>query len=242
MPEMMEIYKKFAANYDELVTAEDYQENLERFLQKQIDWERKIVYEAGIGTGRVTKIYIDNITRCYGFDREPHMLKTCQDNLCDYQEKLELDRCENSDLKKVSEKADVFIEGWSFGHTILENEENYRDVFKSIYTRVCDIVKMDGKIVLIETLGTNVPEAKPPNVLLEEFYRHIENEYQFTRSVLTTDYRFPDYKEAARIMGFFFEEDMFDHIMTTQKETIPEFTGVWVKENTCEQTRTEMTR
>ena len=90
---------------------------------------------------------------------------------------------------------------------------------------------MNGMMILIETLGTHVNEPTIPNDLLAEFYRHIEDDYRFTRHVLTTDYRFPNYTEAARIMGFFFGEDMFEQIMNAQQEIIPEFTGIWIKEN-----------
>ncbi|MDZ7793936.1 MAG: hypothetical protein U5P10_09675 [Spirochaetia bacterium] len=75
MPKMSEIYKKYATEYDKLVTAEDYQNNLTEELLNKIEWDKKIVYEAGIGTGRLSKIYIDKIEKLYGFDREAHIAK-----------------------------------------------------------------------------------------------------------------------------------------------------------------------
>ena len=230
MPDMMEIYKKYAVNYDELVTTEDYQKNLTHFLYENIIWYNKTVYEAGIGTGRVTKMYIDSIQRAYGFDRESHMLETCRQNLCSHLDKLILAEGENTDLKSVPEPVDIFLEGWSFGHTIIEHAQNYPSVFKRIYENLCEIVKNNGKMIFIETLGTNVDTPAAPNGTLEEFYHHIETEYQFTRYTIATDYRFSDYTEAARVMGFFFGEEMSREILKTQRAIIPEFTGIWVKD------------
>ena len=230
MPEMMEIYKKHSSNYDELVNAEDYKKNLDTFLHEKISWKNKIVYEAGIGTGRVTKIYIDKINHVYGFDREQHMLNKCKENLCDFSN-YSLDVCENTELKMIPQIADIFIEGWSFGHTIIENKNNYQSVFEKIHNHFIKILREKGKIVLIESCGTNVTEAVNTGAVLEEFYSHIENKYQFKKHVISTDYKFQDYKEAARIMGFFFGNEMSEDIIKNEKNIIPEFTGIWIKEN-----------
>lgn len=230
MPEMMEIYKKHASNYDELVNAEDYNKNLDNFLQEKIYWNNKIVYEAGIGTGRVTKIYIDKINHVYGFDREQHMLKKCKENIHDFSN-YSLDICENTELKMIPQKADIFIEGWSFGHTIIENMNNYESIFRKIYSNLTTIVKDKGEIILIESCGTNVNEAFNKTGILGDFYSHIEDKYNFKKYVISTDYKFLNYKEAARIMGFFFGNEMSDDIIKNEKNIIPEFTGIWIKES-----------
>jgi hypothetical protein len=230
MPEMKEIYKKYAVNYDELVLAEDYKKNLNEFFNNEIIWDNKIIYEAGIGTGRVTSIYIDKVKYCYGFDRENHMLKKCANNLSNYLYKLNLEICENTDLSKIPETADVFIEGWSFMHSITENKNDYKSVFDDIYHRICELLKKDGKIILIESLGTNVIEPTIPNIVFENFYLLLENEYGFKKNVIKTDYQFPDFKEADRIMSFFFGDWISSDIMNNKKTIIPEFTGIWVKD------------
>jgi precorrin-6B methylase 2 len=120
MPKMMEIYKDFSVNYDELLSFEDYQNNLTKILLEKIDWQDKVVYEAGIGTGRLTKIYIDKSKHCYGFDREDHMMKKCKINLKNYLDKITLSNCENIELKKIQEPVDIFIEGWSIVDPIVK--------------------------------------------------------------------------------------------------------------------------
>ena len=230
MPNMMEIYKKHAPNYDELVNAEDYRQNLNTFLLEAIDWREKTVIEAGIGTGRVTRIYMDQVRRIFGFDREQHMLDQCRKNLhqCD-PEKLILDMADNTRLPPILESADIFIEGWSFGHTVGENKTTFETVFKNIHETICRMLKPNGIIVLIETLGTNTTEPGAPSQTLASFYKLLENQYQFHRHVISTDYKFPSCQEAARVMGFFFGEQMEADILKSGICIIPEFTGIWVK-------------
>ena len=227
---MMEIYNKFSTNYDELVTAEDYEENLATYLKNVTSWKNKIVYEAGIGTGRITKIYIDKIKTCYGFDREQHMLTKCSENLLAYKNRLQLKIANNEELLIMPESADIFIEGWSFGHTIVENEKFFKETFESIYNKINKILDGRGMIVIIESLGTNVTEPTFPLPILKDFYALLEDHYTFKRTTLRTDYKYTNHQEAARIMGFFFGDWMKDNIQKTKKSVIEEYTGVWIKE------------
>ena len=88
------------------------------------------------------------------------MLERCQDNLKKYKEKIILNVGENEDLPLIEEKADIFIEGWSFGHTIVENGNNIAGITKNILNKINRITAVDGEIILIETLGTHVNKPK----------------------------------------------------------------------------------
>ncbi|MBN1647183.1 MAG: class I SAM-dependent methyltransferase [Spirochaetales bacterium] len=230
MPSMYEIYKEHAAAYDELVNAEDYAGNLRAFLQRATDWHGTIVCEAGIGTGRVTRMYIDSVQRVYGFDRETHMLDACSINLADYSSRLELAVGNNTEFPGIPEKADIFIEGWSFLHTMADNEDHCRSVFAKMYREISLNLKKNAIMILIESLGTNVQAAAPPTPAAEKFYALLELEYGFSRHILNTDYRFPSCNEAARIMGFFFGNRMAELVSIQGKSVVPEFTGVWKKQ------------
>jgi SAM-dependent methyltransferase len=245
MADMMDIYKRYAVNYDELVMAEDYQGNLSAFMLDEFNWDGKTVYEAGIGTGRVTSIFIDRVDMCYGFDREQHMLDRCRRNLSKFSDRLCLAPCDNTDLTIPPVKADTFIQGWSFGHVMVDNAAQFQKIFHIIHEKINEILKPDGTIILIETMGTNVSEPGAPLPVLSDFYGLLENEYHFSRKVLDTSYRFNDVTEAARIMGFFFGEQMAENILKCASsnntancnlsgnnhlsKVIPEFTGIWYK-------------
>jgi hypothetical protein len=69
MSDMFKVYQNYSNLYDELVNHEDYENNLCKFLNNNIQWDNKVVGEFGIGTGRVTKTYIDKVQKvfAYGF-------------------------------------------------------------------------------------------------------------------------------------------------------------------------------
>ncbi len=229
MPEMMEIYKKYNFEYDELVKAEDYQHRLTDFIQTEFEWKGKTVMEAGIGTGRVSRFYLDEAARLHATDREAHMLEGAGKNLEQWKDKIDLITGDNLNLPFLESKADMFIEGWSFGHTIIESGENYKEVFASIYKRILRNLIPNGTIIIIETMGTNVEKPAPPLSALEAFYRLLIDEYDFTRTVISTDYRFKTVEEAARITGFFFGEAMSQKVKAENRTIIPEYTGVFYK-------------
>ncbi|MBN1880514.1 hypothetical protein JW823_10420 [bacterium] len=229
MPEMMEIYKKHASEYDELVRAEDYRGHLRSFLRQTIDWNGKIICEAGIGTGRVTRFYIDLARRVYGFDRELHMLDRCRRNLSDYRDKLVLETGLNEKQISIPEPADIFVEGWSFGHTISERHHEIVSFLPALLNRVQSLLRRTGTIILIETLGTNVSYPVPPTKELVDFYRLLEERHGFQRHVIETDYRFGSRDEAARVMGFFFGDEMRYSVKSGGQSIILEYTGVWIK-------------
>ncbi|MBI9104064.1 MAG: class I SAM-dependent methyltransferase [Spirochaetales bacterium] len=227
MPEMMEIYKGYAPQYDELVNAEDYENNFSNFLLSEFDWSGSIVMEAGIGTGRVSKIYLDQITFLYGFDREPHMLKAAGRNLSKWSDKVKIAEGDNIALPSISKKADIFIEGWSFGHTMIENKGTMAETFDRIFASVKTNLRSGGRFVIIETMGTNVLTAAPPIQELADFYSILQNKYGFKQEVISTDYRFESLKEAVRICGFFFGEEMAKEIQEKGSPIVGEYTGLF---------------
>lgn len=228
---MNEIYKKYAQQYDRLVNAEDHQKRINNFLLNNIDWKQKVVYEAGIGTGRLTKIYIEEIEKLYGFDREAHMLEQCKINLNKYKDKVTLKVGDNENLPVIGEKADIFVEGWSFGHTIVENNGDIKKTTDKLINKIEKNTTTDKTIVIIETLGTNVEKTGFTNNDLNEFYTIIEDEYGFKRTTVKTDYKFNDYREAAEIIGFFFGEELGKEVLNKGSEIVPEYTGIWIKKN-----------
>jgi SAM-dependent methyltransferase len=228
MPSMDEIYEKHASQYDELVLSEDYKKNLNRLLHSLFSWDDKIVIEAGIGTGRVTNLYVEKVKRIYGFDRSPHMLERLKKNLNDHLAKIELRCADNLYLPELPEKGDVFIEGWSFGHTISNNENDIERITDILVNQSLHMAKEDGIIFFIETLGSNSKIVKVPKECLSRFYSILEARYNFIRHEISTDYKFSSVEEAARITGFFFGKDFGEKVLLAKKVTVPEWTGLWV--------------
>ena len=231
MPTMEEIYQYHADRYEALVSAEDIENNLGRLLLEQAVWQDAIVIEAGLGTGRVTKLYIEQATAVYGYDRSQHMLDFASQELSAHQQKLTLAQAVNQDLPDLAQPADIFIEGWSFGHTAVDCLDTHQleQATCSLVTNATKNLKPTGTAIFIETQGTNTAVPAPPHPHLAQFYALLEREHRFTPHTIRTDYSFPSNEVASQVMGFFFGEGMAQAVQARGTAIIPEWTGVWVK-------------
>lgn len=225
---MDEIYQRHASEYNELVRAEDVAGNLPALLWALADWNGRCVYEAGIGTGRVTTLYVEACLAAFATDRSDHMLAYAAQKLSPWANKLILQSGENLALPVAPWPADIFIEGWSFGHTLLDGKDDAVTT-PALVAQAERCVKSGGTIILIETLGTAVAEPQPPDPRLAAFYKRLEAEHGFKREVIRTDYRFATLEEAVRVMGFFFGPDLASVVAAEKTAQIKEWTGVWWK-------------
>jgi hypothetical protein len=57
----------------------------------------------------------------------------------------------------------------------------------------------------------------------------LENEYGYSKTIISTDYKFDTINDAKLIMGFFFGEWIESEIEKHNSAVIPEFTGIWSK-------------
>ena len=221
---MDNIYRNEADLYDVLVSHEDYQHNLFEFLNSNIDFVDKTICEFGVGTGRVTKTYIDKVKSADLFDRSKKMLEQSKYNLANKMNKITLKEFDNRNLDRIERNYDISIEGWSFGHLISENSDNV----EYWSTRIIDELKrISSKIVLIETLGTNVEKPFPPNQSLSTFYNLLK-ENGFNEYIINTDYKFESIEQAEYILGSFFGKEMKEDIRKGKKSIVKEFTGIWI--------------
>jgi SAM-dependent methyltransferase len=225
MPEMAEIYLNHAGEYDELVRHEDYRNALGTFLERLIPPGIDVL-EAGTGTGRVTSLYIGRVRRALCCDRSEHMLAAARSNLSHYSGKIDFRICDNVSLDSIDGLFDCVVEGWSFGHTIIDSADPVKYTASRLVSACRRKLSPGGRMIIIETLGTNTPGIFVSRKELDDFYIWLENESGFSREVVRTDYRFESPAEAKRIMGFFFGNQMAASVNSAE---IPEFTGVWHK-------------
>ena len=133
---MYDIYRRHRAEYDRLVNAEDHERHLPAFLHSLADWRGKTALEGGLGTGRVTEMYADRARRVVGCDREPHMLEAARERLAPFAHKLDLRVADNLDLPLLPQQADIFIEGWSWGHSIVDGPGSVEDIAAALFAQV----------------------------------------------------------------------------------------------------------
>ena len=227
MPSMYDIYRRHRAEYDRLVNAEDHARHLPEFLNSIVDWRGKTVLEGGLGTGRVTELFIEDAGRVVGCDREAHMLEAARERLARFADKLDLRVADNLDLPLLPEKADVFIEGWSWGHAVVDGPGDVEPIADALFAQVRKNLVPGGLVVLIETLGTNALAPAAPHPRLAEFYQLLQSRYGLRQTTLSTDYRFASPAEAADVLGFFFGDPMRQAVRAANSAVVPEWTGVW---------------
>lgn len=231
MPDMYEIYQKHATRYHELVLAEDFENNLGSLLHHLVNWQDLSVLEAGVGTGRVTQIYIAQAATAVCCDQSQHMLDFAQKSLAAYSSKLTFQLADNIDLPDFESTFEVFIEGWSFGHAIMScvHEEEILHLTNKLLANAIKNLSPGSTVIIIETLGTNVESPNPPNEKINFFYETLVHTHDFSQYVIRTDYKFTANEEAAEVMGFFFGDDMKQSVLARGTSTIPEWTGVWTR-------------
>ena len=226
MPSMAEIYERYADQYDELVSAEDYERNLDAALKQITKWRGKSVFEAGTGTGRVTRIYIGEARKALCCDRSAHMLDFAKKRLSSASPKITYLIAENVELPAPAD-ADIFIEGWSFGHSVVASAGHVPEVAALLVDNADQTLKRGGCTIFIETMGTNVDAPAAPHPALAEFYRLLEHEHGFAARTIRTDYRFASVEEAATVCGFFFGDQMGTSVRERGSAIVPEWTGIW---------------
>ncbi len=224
MPGMFEVYQSYADLYDELVNHEDYNNNLYKFLNDNIQWENKVVGEFGIGTGRVTKNYIAKAQKVYAYDNSQHMIDKAKLNLSEWANKIEYSISDNKQINSLENKFDIIIEGWSFGHLVVQDNETRNQTIQML---IKETTKRADTVIFIETMGTNVDSANPPGEKLSLFY-HALVDNGFKEYIIETDYKFSNHEEAGRIMGGFFGDSMKTDIIQRKLEIIKEYTGIWI--------------
>ena len=227
MPSMNDIYRRHCVEYDRLVSAEDCARHLPAFLHSIADWRDKFVLEGGLGTGRVTEFYAKPARRIVGCDREAHMLAAAHQRLASFTDKLELIVADNLDLPVLREKADIFIEGWSWGHSIIDGHGSVEDIVEVLFANVRKNLVPGGFVVLLETLGTNALAPAAPHPRLAEFYQLAQSRHGLQQAAISTDYRFPSVREAADTLGFFFGDAMRTAVLAAHSPLVPEWTGLW---------------
>ena len=225
MNTMFDVYNNFSDLYDELVNHEDYQKKLYGYLSDNINWNKKSVVELGVGTGRVTKLYIRKIKSVSVFDNSMNMLNKAKINLNKWNSKIQYEEMDNKDINKLEGKYDILIEGWSFGHLIVSEKENKEYWINHLIENSIRLAR--EKVIFIETLGTNVGLPNAPGDTLNYFYEFLKKK-GFEEKILETDYKFSSYDEAGRIMGSFFGDSMKADIIENKKDLVKEYTGVWI--------------
>jgi ubiquinone/menaquinone biosynthesis C-methylase UbiE len=230
MTDFKAIYSSQAENYERLISREDHQGNLKPALAHICPLAGLKVVEAGAGTGRITRLLAPQVQRIIAFDASAHMLSVARRELTNSGlSNWRLGAADNRCLPLRSSVADLVIAGWSLGHSVGWYPRRWRQEIGRALAEMARVVRPGGAIILLETLGTNRETPRPPTPGLTEFFAWLEQEHDFQRTWIRTDYRFASVQEAVTLTRFFFGDEMADDVLIEGSPVVPECTGIWWK-------------
>ena len=229
MTDHQEIYREQAAQYELLVSREDYQGNIYRALNKLIPFAGLTVADFGAGTGRLACLLAPVVNRVYAFDRSAHMLSVAAEKLAKAgQNNWSVAVSDHRHMSIKTGSVDVAVSGWSVWYVVLENPGKWEEELARALGEMHRVVRPKGMLILLESLGTGREQPDPPSELLP-YFAYLEA-HGFRRDSIRTDYRFQDRAEAELSAKFFFGEAMIARITQDERGVIlPECTGLWWK-------------
>jgi ubiquinone/menaquinone biosynthesis C-methylase UbiE len=223
MPDLQYVYHHQAGLYQQMVDCEDYQGNLLPAIQAISPLEGKLILETGAGTGRLTTLLAPRARSIYAFDRSVHMLQMAKVRIDKYSfSQVFLGVAEHLHLPVAHARVDLLISGWSVCYVFLEGGSEWRRRLAQTLADFRRSLRPEGKLLLIETLGTGFeePQRLP---LLQPYFNYLE-QYGFQMKWVRTDYRFDSLQQAHERIPFFFGEEMLEKM---QGDILPECTGLW---------------
>lgn len=221
------VYSEGAADYHRLVQYEDAAGLLWAHLDGLVDWSTADVVEIGAGTGRLTVPLAARARSLRAFDGAPAMLAVARDRLAGAGHRsVTLDVAEHRSLPIEDHTADVLVEGWAVAHYVDWEPHTWPTALDDAVAEMRRVVRPGGRLILIETLGTGSTEPQPPTAALAELYERLASVHGFERSVVRTDYEFPDVDAARSVVEHFFGAEM---LAALDGVRLAECTGVWTQ-------------
>ncbi len=225
MPEHENVYQNEADRYHALVSCEDYNGNLNNAIKVVIQYGASIL-ETGAGTGRVTAMLAPISGGLTILDLSVPMLqKAARVTPMDSPAINGLSAGDHRFLPVPGNSYDWIVSGWSVCYLASWYRDDWKPQVNSALKEFMRVLRPDGKILLIETLGTGELTPKPPDHLSD--YLNYLDDLGFQRTWIRTDYRFADEPTARDLTGFFFGESMLEKIDFSATPTLPECTGLW---------------
>lgn len=220
------IYQSDGDRYEALVSHEDHRGNIWRAIDEIINVNGLDILDLGAGTGRLTLLLAPRARSIRAFDASVEMLRICRDRLiAGGLSNWDVQVADHRHLPVQDHSADLVVSGWSVSYLAVWNQENGWAELDQWLLEMKRVLRIDGIIILLESLGTGNEEP----IRLE----HVESTYRwldrnnFENKWIRTDYQFASVDEAAELAGFFFGEGMADSIRERQSVFLPECTGVW---------------
>jgi ubiquinone/menaquinone biosynthesis C-methylase UbiE len=224
------IYRGQGELYDRLVNREDYMGNLLPALPDIHPFQGANTLDLGAGSGRLTHMLSSRTKHIVAIDISAHMLDIAHTRLVEtgaHRYSLSVANYRHIPLKDDS--VDISIAGWSIGHCISWYDKQWRQLVRMVIEESERVVRPGGTIIILETLGTGRSSPVPPSPGLKRYYDLLENEWDFYKTWIRTDYAFLSLSEAITLSKFFFGDELAERVKREELTILPECTGIWWK-------------
>ncbi|UUZ79385.1 class I SAM-dependent methyltransferase [Paenibacillus sp. P26] len=227
MPNHEEVYKNQAELYEKMISV---QPDLSGIIREIRDFRKLDVVDLGAGTGRLSAFIAPEANSLIATDASESMLGRLEDKLS----RLRADGCwrtvvaDHRSLPIPDGSADLVVSGWSIGYLANSDQPGWRENLTRVLQEADRILRKDGTLVILETMGTGYESPYPPP-FLHNYFRLLEEEYGFLHRWIRMDYQFASQAEAEELTGFFFGDELVQQIRDHQWVRVPECAGIWWK-------------
>lgn len=206
------------------------QPDLSRIIKEIRNYQDMDVLDLGAGSGRISSFIAPEAKSLICTDVSQPMLeildkKLMNRNLARNWVTVEAD---HRKLPISDSSVDLVISGWSICYLASTNNLEWENNLKLIFSELHRVLKPNGTIVILETMGTGTETPDPPD-FLTSYYSLLQDRYGFEHKWVRTDYQFETIAEAIKNTEFFFGEEIIAKIELNQWVTVPECAGIWWK-------------
>jgi ubiquinone/menaquinone biosynthesis C-methylase UbiE len=223
------IYAARAAEYHQMIAAEDVDHQLLPAIERVTTLRGKRVLDLGTGTGRLPLLIGGQAAALIGLDLHRDMLRQHATQRQLLAGRWELVQGDMRRLPFCSAWADLVTAGWAIGHMRGWFAADWRAQIGQVLSEMHRVVVPGGALIILETLSTGSLAPAPPSEALAEYYQWLEQEWGFGRQTIATDYQFASVDEAVARTEFFFGAELAARIREHGWARLPEWTGVWGK-------------
>src|SRR6476469_2930637 len=188
MEHFQAIYAARAAEYHQMIAAEDLDGRLLPAIERVALLRGKRVIDLGTGTGRLPLLIGNLAGQLVGLDLHRDMLRQ---NLAQRRQRAGRWDLVQGDMRRLpfrSAWADVVTAGWAIGHLRSWFAGDWQAQIGRVLDEMHRVVAPGGALIIMETLSTGSLTPAPPNAALAEYYDWLEQVWGFSRNTIPTDY------------------------------------------------------
>lgn len=222
-----DIYNEKSFSYEDMISR---QPDLTEVIKEIKPFKGMDVLDLGAGSGRLSNFIAPEAKSLVCTDISKSMLDLLNEKLKRKNTTINWTTlvADHREIPIEDASVDLVISGWSISYLTNSSNEDGNKNLETIIKEIKRVLRPNGSIIILETLGTGTETPNPPQ-FLKEYYSLLECKYDFSHRWIRTDYRFSNTLEAKKNTEFFFGAELARKIDENQWSTVPECAGIWWK-------------